>query len=176
MNTTENRRGWLAWAAGGVALASAAAGGLWYARRNDDAATGALWSLRFDRPEGGELVMAQLRGRPVLLNFWATWCPPCVTEMPLLDRFHREAGTSGWQVVGLAVDSPTPVRAFLAKRPVGFPVGLAGLDGVEIARSLGNLSGSLPFSLALDANGKVRERKLGMLHEADLARWRAGAG
>jgi len=171
-----NRRTWLGWSGGAVALASATAGGVWYARSADDSASAALWTLRFERPEGGELAMASLRGRPLLLNFWATWCPPCVTEMPLLDRFHRDAGASGWQVVGLAVDGPSPVREFLAKRPVGFPVGLAGLDGVELARGLGNLSGSLPFSLAFDAKGHLRERKLGMLHEADLARWRSSAG
>lgn len=167
------RRTLLGWGGGAVAVASTVAGGVWYARTADDTAASALWGLRFERPEGGELVMQSLRGRPILLNFWATWCPPCITEMPLLDRFHREAG-AGWQVVGLAVDGPSPVREFLAKRPVGFPVGLAGLDGVELARSLGNAAGSLPFSLAFDSRGRLRERKLGLLREADLERWRIG--
>lgn len=167
-----NRRTLLGWAGGGVALASATAGGIWYARSADKAATESFWTLRFERPDGGELVMATLRGRPLLLNFWATWCPPCITEMPLLDRFHREAGAAGWQVVGLAVDGPSPVREFLAKRPVAFPIGMAGLDGVDLGRSLGNASGSLPFSVAFDSTGRLRERKLGLLREADLERWR----
>jgi thiol-disulfide isomerase/thioredoxin len=171
-----NRRRWLAWGGGAVALSAGAAGALWYARSVDDAAAQKMWGLRFERPEGGELAFASLRGRPLLLNFWATWCPPCVTEMPLLDRFHRDTAARGWQVVGLAVDGPSPVREFLARRPVGFPIGLAGLDGVELARSLGNISGSLPFSLAFDAAGRVRERKLGMLREPDLQKWLDSAG
>lgn len=158
----------------GVAGAAAAAGiaaGLWRWRSSEPALPPNFWSLRFERPEGGELMLATLRGRPVLLNFWATWCAPCLRELPLLDRFQREQTARGWQVVGLAVDSPTPVREFLLKRPLGFPVGLAGLDGVDLARSLGNEAGGLPFSVAIDAQGQARGRKLGALHDGDLANW-----
>ncbi|MBC7717365.1 MAG: TlpA family protein disulfide reductase, partial [Pseudorhodobacter sp.] len=81
--------------------------------------------------------MADLRGKPLLLNFWATWCPPCVKEMPLLDAFYQTHRARGWQVVGLAVDSPTPVRAFLERVPVSFPIGLAGMEGSELSRALG---------------------------------------
>ena len=130
-----------------------------------------VWSLRFDQPGGGELVLSNLKGQPLLLNFWATWCPPCVTEMPLLDRFQAEQKSRGWQVVGLAVDSPTPVREFLARLPVGFAIGLAGLGGIELARSLGNPSGALPFSVVFDRQGKAFRTKLGSLHDKDLVDW-----
>lgn len=131
-----------------------------------------FWDSRFERPEGGELVLADLRGKPLVLNFWATWCPPCVTELPLLDRFHREHSASGWTVAALAVDSPTPVREFLLKRPLAMPVGLAGLEGVEFGRSLGNLQGGLPFTVVLDSAGEVRSRQLGALKESDIAAWK----
>ena len=127
-----------------------------------------LWSLRFERPEGGELVMRSLLGRPTLVNFWATWCPPCVKELPLLDGFHAQGGDRGFQVVGLAVDGPTPVREFLARAPVRFAIGLAGLDGVALGRALGNSTGALPFTLVYDAAGKVLDRKLGELKPEDL--------
>jgi len=132
-----------------------------------------FWSLRFDRPEGGQLALAALKGRPLLINFWATWCAPCIRELPLLDRFQREQAAAGWQVIGLAVDNVAPVREFLLKRPLGFPVGLAGLDGVDLARSLGNAAGALPFSVLVDRAGQARKRKLGALHEDDLAGWAA---
>jgi thiol-disulfide isomerase/thioredoxin len=158
-------------AAAGVA--AAAAGAAWWRWRPGapEPAPQGFWSLRFERPEGGELALGALRGRPVLLNFWATWCPPCITELPLLSGFQRERDRLGWQVVGLAVDAPTPVRSFLARRPVDFPVGLAGLDGIELTRSLGNASGALPFSVVFDRAGDVVARKLGTLGHGDLEAW-----
>ena len=112
----------------------------------------------------------------MLLNFWATWCAPCVKEMPLLDQFHQVQRARGLSVVGLAVDSPTPVREFLSRRPMSFPIGLAGLDGVELARSLGNESGALPFSVLFGADGTVLTRKLGALHAEDLTEWARQSG
>ena len=169
--------------AGGVAVAAAAAGLGWALWRQaappagDDAgdadAPRALdvWGLRFDQPDGGQIALASLRGQPLVLNFWATWCPPCVEEMPLLDRFHREYRAAGWRVLGLAVDSAAPVREFLARRPVGFSIGLAGMEGVALSRSLGNPSGALPFSVIFNSRGDAAERKLGTLSWADLAAW-----
>lgn len=132
-----------------------------------------LWTQVFRRPQGGELALQSLRGRPVLINFWATWCPPCVEEMPLLDRFFREQPAQGWQVVGLAVDQLGPVQNFLQRGPVSFPIGMAGLEGTELARRLGNESGSLPFTLALDADGFVLHRKIGKVTLPDLQAWTA---
>ncbi|MBP6899219.1 MAG: TlpA family protein disulfide reductase [Burkholderiaceae bacterium] len=153
-------------ASGPAGDASAAGGG--------SAEAGSLWSLRFERPEGGELVMATLRGQPLIVNFWATWCKPCVREMPEIDRFHREHRARGWQVVGLAIDGPTPVREFLTRVPVGFAIGLAGLDGTDLVRELGNPQGGLPFTVAFDAQGRIRHRKLGETGYDELAGWARG--
>ncbi|MDT7834394.1 TlpA disulfide reductase family protein [Aquabacterium sp. OR-4] len=133
----------------------------------------ALWPLRFDRPEGGELAMASLRGKPLVINFWATWCAPCVRELPELDRFHRDFAGRGWQVLGLAIDGPTPVREFLGRVKLGFPIGLAGLDGTELVRALGNTHGGLPFSVLVDAAGRIAQRKLGETSYAELSGWAA---
>jgi thiol-disulfide isomerase/thioredoxin len=107
------------------------------------------------------------------MNFWATWCPPCVKEMPLLDQFHRQHRAAGWQVVGLAVDGPTPVRQFLARVPVGFAIGLAGFDGTELSRRLGNERGALPFTVVFGKEGRVLHRKLGEVTPEELATWAA---
>ena len=160
----------------GVAAAAAlgGAGLAWWRLQPpapDAAAATALWPQTFEQPDGGTLVMQTLRGRPLLLNFWATWCPPCVAELPLLDDFYRTNKAKGWQVVGLAIDQPSAVRGFLRKTPLTFAVGLAGLGGSELSRSLGNLSGSLPFSVVLGAGGEVLHRKMGSLTAAELALW-----
>jgi thiol-disulfide isomerase/thioredoxin len=115
--------------------------------------------------------MQSFQGRPLLVNFWATWCAPCVEELPLINDFYRQNKVNGWQVLGLAVDKLTPVQAFLQKMPLDFPVGMAGLSGAEMARALGNLAGGLPFSVVVGANGTVVQRKLGRLHPQDLAAW-----
>ncbi len=162
-----------------VGLLAAAGGAFWYGRRpavpeTSTAADGVepldLWSQSFPRPEGGELVMAELRGQPLLINFWATWCPPCIKELPEFDRFARSHDKQV-KVVGLAIDSLAPVQEFLKKQPVGFAIGLAGFAGTDLARSLGNSAGALPFTVLLDAKGKVLERKLGETRLADLETW-----
>ena len=89
----------------------------------------------------------------------------------MLDRFHQDHQARGWQVIGLAVDNDAPVRAFLAQRPVSFPVGLAGFEGVSLSRALGNSGGGLPFSVVFDGAGAARHRKLGAIAPEDLVRW-----
>lgn len=165
-----NRRRWLGGAVAIGAMAAGTGGYLWRERSLRDG-PGGLWQLRFAQPGGGELAMSALRGRPLLLNFWATWCPPCIKEMPDLDRFQREFGGAGWQVVGLAIDGAAAVREFLARRPVGYPIGLAGFEGTELARSLGNDAGALPFSVWFDGDGRIVRRKLGETSYQDLVRW-----
>ena len=161
---------------GAVAGAAGLAGigvGLW--RRSAGPAAADPWRLRFPSPDGAELVLDDLRGRPLLINFWATWCAPCVIEMPLLDRFHRAHQPDGWQVVGLAVDREVPVRAFLARQPVAFRIGLAGPGGIDLLRTFGNPSGGLPYTLAYDAAGRALESRLGVVDAARLERWDAAA-
>jgi thiol-disulfide isomerase/thioredoxin len=158
----------------GAAALLAGAGVAWWRlqpKAVEPGAADAIWGLDFQTPQGGSLSMAALRGRPLLLNFWATWCPPCVEEMPLLDAFYREHKPNGWEVLGLAVDQPAAVRTFLARLPVSFPIGMVGLEGAELAKKLGNLSGGLPYTVVFGADGTVRQRRMGRVHEADLRQW-----
>jgi len=160
--------------AGGAAIAAAAgaAGYVWRERRFEQA-SGGVWSLVLPMPTGRELDFATLRGRPLLLNFWATWCPPCVREMPLLDRFHADAAPRGWQVVGLAADALRPVREFLLRSPVRYPVVLAGGAGITLARRLGNPDGALPYTVLFGSDGRIRRQKRGELTDVELATWLA---
>ncbi len=171
-NPSATRRGWLYAAVAGLA-AAAGAGVAWRKWRPDETSDTAamLWPLSFDTPAGTPLKMQALRGRPLLVNFWATWCPPCVDELPLLDQFYRQNAANSWQVVGLAIDQPSAVRTFLARMPIAFPVALAGLGGTELSRALGNTVGGLPFTVVIDGAGKVVQRRMGRVTRADLAQW-----
>jgi thiol-disulfide isomerase/thioredoxin len=165
-----NRR--VLFAATGLAAGAAGIGLSWWQSHPAPLPPGSqLWTQRFARPDGGELVMAQLRGRPLVLNFWATWCPPCVREMPQLSRFAREFRPAGWQVVGLAAETAEPVRRFLQNLVVDFPVGLAGVQAIELSRGLGNVQGALPFTAVFDAAGRKVQQRLGETHFEELAQW-----
>ena len=161
----------------GVAVAAALAGAgfawrKWSPGLAQPDAAAALWPLSFDTPTGAKLEMQALRGKPLLLNFWATWCPPCVEELPMLDAFYRENADKSWQVIGLAIDQPSAVRVFLERTPVSFPVGLAGLGGSELSKSLGNLAGGLPFTVVIGSAGQLLQRRMGRVSTAELAQWR----
>ena len=176
-NTPENkstngaRRLWLTGAVAAVA-AGAGAGVAWWRSQPQAMGPGVeaqLWSQTFETPDGKPFAMAGLQGRPLLVNFWATWCPPCVRELPLLSRFAQEQPQV--QLLGLAVDQAAPVQKFLARQPLAFPVAMAGAGGSTLTRTLGNVTGGLPFSILFDTRGNVKQRKIGELSSADLQQW-----
>lgn len=135
-----------------------------------------LWSQTLRGPNGQPLDLQPLRGRPLVLNFWATWCPPCVREMPELDQFARTQGPGGWQVLGLAIDSADKVREFLGAHPVGFAVAVLGMEGLSLVRAFGNAGGGLPYTVVLNAQGQPLHRKMGPTDAAELQGWATGQG
>lgn len=174
---SQNRTRRMLLAVGGVS-ALAGMGVAWW--RTTPAPVGAgkepldgFWAQQWDAPQGAPVHMQAFRGQPLLINFWATWCPPCIEELPLINAFYKKNRPNGWQVLGLAIDRPSAVQAFLSKMPLDFPVGLAGLTGSELARQLGNPAGSLPFSVVVGPRGDIVERKLGRLRPDELDAWAA---
>ena len=161
--------------AGGAALAGA--GWAWWRFEphapspEAQAGDAAFFAQAFETPDGAPLVTQAFLGKPLVLNFWATWCPPCVAELPMLNRFFVDHQAHGWQVVGLAVDQPSAVRKFLERSPVDFPIGMAGLGGTDLSRSLGNLTGGLPFTVVFASDGRVLHRKIGQIKPEDLSSW-----
>lgn len=122
---------------------------------------------RFD-VDGRQWRLSELEGRVVLLNFWATWCPPCVHELPMLGRLQRQLEGQGLSIVGIAEDDPDRVRQFLDRHPADF-LHLLETPGGGLGRRYGNLRSVLPFSVLIDRQGQIVWRKYGMLEEAELS-------
>jgi len=97
--------------------------------------------------------MSEWDGQVVLLNFWATWCAPCRKEMPALAELHHVFAERGFAVVGIAIDSPEPVQAFITELGVDYPMLIGELDAIEVAQQFGNRLGVLPYSVILDKDG-----------------------
>jgi thiol-disulfide isomerase/thioredoxin len=127
-----------------------------------------LWAAPVTNADGKPQSLSLFKGHPVVVNFWASWCGPCVEEMPELVQLHREYARKGIQFIGLGVDSDKNVKAFLQKVPVDYPVYVIGFGGADLARAFGNNAGGLPFTVVIDANGNVRSTKLGQIQPAEL--------
>lgn len=114
----------------------------------------------------------------MLVNFWATWCAPCLEEIPMLAELRRAHREKGFEVVGIAIDQVAKVREMVAKLSVEYPILLADSQGLQLLRELGNSSGGLPFTLMLDRKQQASGRKLGALKrpEAEAMVSRALAG
>ncbi len=157
----------------GVAIGAAALGAAvaWRRTTPSDAADDAvalLLAQTLPDSAGQPYAFAQLAGQPLILNFWATWCPPCVEEMPELSALHAELG-GRVRMVGIGIDSPGKIAEFASKKPVTYPLVVAGMSGTELARQFGNTSGALPFTVLIGRHGRIAQRILGRI---DLARLR----
>jgi len=129
-------------------------------------APNALYAKSFASLDQGDVAMRQFLGQPLVLNFWASWCPPCVKEMPDLEALAQDHPQVGF--VGLAVDSAVNVRRFIEKVQVSYPLLLSGHDGIAQMRDLGNRQGGLPFTVLFDAQGRPQRNILGQIHAAQL--------
>ena len=169
---TRSRRLWLF---GGVAAAAAGFGAVVALKRHTVQDNGLsppdrefLYAQILNTPGGEPFALSELRGRALVLNFWATWCPPCVEEMPELAALHTEIAGRNATVLGIAIDSPSNVRQFLTKTPVNYPILLGGMGGSDLYRRLGNTADALPFTLVLNARGELVERRLGRIRFDEL--------
>lgn len=110
-------------------------------------------------------------GRPVLVNLWASWCGPCIEEMPELDRFSRAQGDNGIQVLGIALDDAEAVRAFLQRIPVDYAIALDAPGPADAGVRLGNPKGVLPYTALVSADGRLLKQKIGPFAHGEIDGW-----
>jgi thiol-disulfide isomerase/thioredoxin len=162
--------------AGGISIGVAVVGQRWIEAPNRRAGlsireTAPLQTL----PDFGLTDLAGLEvsseawaGKVVVINYWASWCPPCVREMPLLIETQETLGASGVQVVGIAVDRLEDVEAFIADYPVNYPILMANPEAVALSKRLGNRVEGLPFTVIFDRRGRRVFSRTGEVTAAEL--------
>lgn len=129
-------------------------------------AAASFYDLEFPGPDGLQHPVSKFLGKPLVLNFWATWCPPCVKEMPDLDFLQQKHPDV--TVVGLAVDAADNVRKFNEKVPVSYPILVAGHGGIQLMKEMGNSRGGLPYTILFDAQGQPIRHFLGQIDRDEL--------
>jgi len=129
-----------------------------------------LWVQQWPGPDGQPKSLETLRGQITVVNFWATWCAPCVEEMPALSALYQQIQQASGaprprvEFIGVAIDRADQVAEFARRSPVSYPLVVAGAAGSELGRALGNEAGALPFTAVIDSNGRVVERTLGIVN------------
>ncbi|MDA3868675.1 MAG: TlpA disulfide reductase family protein [Gammaproteobacteria bacterium] len=106
-------------------------------------------------------------GQVILLNFWATWCPPCLSEIPGFIELQDQYGEQGFQVVGIAIDEEEAVREFVARLKINYPVMAAEYEALELSSRYGNQMGALPYSVFINRKGEISDKITGELSKIE---------
>jgi len=138
--------------------------------RTDDGRLDSLPDFRLEDASGREIHSSAWAGKVLVLNYWATWCPPCLREIPLFNDAQERYADAGLLVVGIAIDRPEDVETFLDEHPVSYPILLGDTDAIELSRRLGNRMQGLPFTVIFDRFGKRVHAQIGEVTEASLAK------
>ena len=112
--------------------------------------------------------LADWRGKLVLINFWATWCPPCRHEIPIFIAMQKRYADRGLQIVGISIDDPAAVASYWQEMSINYPLLLADETTYQLMAAYGNRTGGLPFSVLVRPDGAIDSIKLGAYSEETL--------
>ena len=127
--------------------------------------------LEFRDLDGRPHRLSEWNGKLLLLNFWATWCTPCLKEIPLLVEAQQQHGARGLQIVGIAMDEVEPVRRFVERLHMNYPVMTGQAEIAEAMDQLGDPLGAFPFSVLIAPDGRILDRASGDLSREELKAW-----
>jgi len=130
--------------------------------------TGPMLQASLPDLSGAPQQIGNWKGKVLVVNFWATWCPPCLEEIPHFVRMQERFGGQGLQFVGIAIDEADKVRAFARKQMINYPIMIGQMDAIELSKTAGNKAGGLPYTLVLDRSGAVVSQHYGGLDEQIL--------
>lgn len=122
-----------------------------------------LFRTSLPNEDGVSQQLSQYKGKVIVLNFWATWCPPCREEMPELSALHQEYEANNVVVLGIAIDELTQVKMFTQETPVSYPLFAAEEDGMGFSNNLGNDKGVLPYTVIINSDGQVIKTYFGRI-------------
>lgn len=138
------------------------------AMATEQPASAPLFAATLSDLDDKPVALANYRGKPLVVNFWARWCAPCRAEIPELNAF-RDSQKGKIEVLGIGIeDKAEPAKAFAKTYAITYPVFVAKEKGIPLMQALGNTKGGLPFTLFIDRNGNIVHTKLGLLKKADL--------
>ncbi len=130
--------------------------------------TRTLFTANFPNEHGKPQSLNQYAGKVVVLNFWASWCEPCREEMPELSQLHTEYKDRNVVVLGLAIEDVAAINDFIKQTPVSYPLFAADMQGMDIAASLGNNKGVLPYTVIIKADGTIAKSYFGRITKSLL--------
>lgn len=164
---------------GGVAILFAVFG-IFFANQRlspvpaQSSAVSSLLSQSLKDANGQEQQLGQWKERALIVNFWATWCAPCVDEMPELSALQQEISSQNIQILGIGIDSASNIADFAKKYRISYPLYVGGINGSELSRALGNQGGGLPFTVIIGRDGQVKKTYLGRLKMDELRKSLSG--
>ncbi|MBR7799349.1 TlpA family protein disulfide reductase [Undibacterium fentianense] len=133
-----------------------------------DSAAKQFFSLTLNDLEAKPQPMKQWQGKFLVVNFWATWCKPCVEEMPELKQLQADLKNNNVQLIGMGIDTPSNMQEFAKKYQISYPLYAAGMDGTSVSQQMGNKAGGLPFTALISEDGKVIKTYSGRLKMPEL--------